>query len=399
MKVALIHERVGGRGGGGGGVRQMLELGVALRDLGHEVVVATHNHDPGTVFEGPARELEVRGVVAGEAPFANPRLDTIRLVAGGMRRVAGLVPGDVDVVNAHEWPALRGGSVAARRLGVPLVWTRNDETFFEKATLRDEAQYPSSGVLRLGHAAFGLSDLRDARAADAIVVLDERNARMVRRAYRREATIVRSGPAPAFFDAPPREEARARLGVAPGAFLVLAFAIFFPHRRFEDLVEATALLGDEIPGLDVRIVGSDHGDPGYADRVERLVAERGAGGRVQVRRSGVGEGELRDLYAAASAYVFPNEKQTWGLAPLEALAARTPVVLSSGAGVHDVLAGRPGVEVVQPRRPDQIAGALRRLAHDGAGEGLEATRAWIRTELDRRRYAERMAEVFARAAG
>ncbi|MGH9903732.1 MAG: hypothetical protein ACRD68_18140, partial [Pyrinomonadaceae bacterium] len=42
-----------------------------------------------------------------------------------MRRLAPLVPTDADVVNAHEWPALRAGSLAAKRLGVPLVWTRN----------------------------------------------------------------------------------------------------------------------------------------------------------------------------------------------------------------------------------------------------------------------------------
>ena len=398
MKVALIHERVGGRAGGGGGVRQMLELGAALHELGHEVVVAAHNYDPESVFEGPASELTVRGVVPHAPEFKHPRLDTIRLIAQGMRRVADLVPGDADVVNPHEWPALRAGAVAAQRLGVPLVWTRNDETFYEKALLRDEAQYPSSGVLRAGHAAFGLVDRRDARRADAIVVLDERNQRMVRRAYKRDAHIIRSGPSAGFFDAPSRSEARERMGVAPDTFLVVAFSIFFPHRRFEDVVEAAALLGDDVPRLEVRIVGSDHLDPGYADRVEQLVAERGVGDRVTVSRSGVSEAQLRELYAAASAYVFANQKQTWGLAPLEALAAGTPVVLSKGAGVHDVLAGRPGVEVVEPESPDQIAAALRRLAA-GGDDGLAETRTWIRDEFTGRSYAEQMADLYADVVG
>jgi len=401
MKIALLHDRVGGRGGGGGGVRQLLELGVALRDLCHEVVVCCHDHHPETVFAGPARELEVRGVERADLDRIRSRRDLIELHLRGMARVAELVPSDVDVVNAHEWPALHAGAVAARRLGVPHVWTRNDETFFEQAVLHGEASYPSHGPLRAAHAAFGLVDVRDLRRAAEVVVLDERNARMVRRAFRRSATIVRSGPSERFFDAPDRAEARRRLGVAPDAFRVLAFAIFFPHRRFEDVVDAVALLGDDVPGLEALVVGSDHGDPGYADLVERRVAERGVGDRVEVRRRGVGEDELRDLYAAADAYVFPNRIQTWGLAPLEALAARTPVVLSSGAGVHDVLAGRPGVHVVPPLRPDAIAAALRAIAADPAQPGLEDTRAWIRDELSRRRYAERMVELFrgARDAG
>ena len=394
MKIALLHERVGGRAGGGGGVRQMLELGVNLQALGHEVVVCCHDFEPTTVFDGPARSLDVRGVREGEG-VAGSNAAMLRLLARGMRDVAALVPGDVDVVNAHEWPASRAGVAASRRLGVPLVWTRNDESFFERAAVPDEAQYPASGPRRAALFGLGAIDVADARHAAEIVVLDRRNARMVQRSYRRGARIIQSGPAPAFYDAPTREEARRALGIAGDRFVVLAFAIFFPHRRFEDVVEAAALLRDEVPGLEVRIVGSDHADPGYADRVEQLVAQRELGDVVQVRRTGVSEEELRGLYAAASAYVFPNVKQTWGLAPLEALAARTPVVVSRGAGVHDVIEGRGGVQVVDERRPDQIAAALRTVAEGGGAAGLEETRAYVREELNNRRYAERNAELFA----
>jgi D-inositol-3-phosphate glycosyltransferase len=115
---------------------------------------------------------------------------------------------------------------------------------------------------------------------------------------------------------------------------------------------------------------------------------------VELRATGLPERELRDYYAAADAYVFPNERQTWGLAPLEALASGTPVVLSSGAGVHDVLAGRPGVQVVPPRSPEAIAGALRAL-HADRGQDVSETTAWIRRELTSRRYAERMRDIYA----
>ena len=44
------------------------------------------------------------------------------------------MPSDADVVNAHDWPALRAGRIAARRLNVPLVWTRNNEVTAAKAS-------------------------------------------------------------------------------------------------------------------------------------------------------------------------------------------------------------------------------------------------------------------------
>ncbi len=50
-------------------------------------------------------------------------------------------------------------------------------------------------------------------------------------------------------------------------------------------------------------------------------------------------------------FVILSQRYAWGLAPLEALASGTPVILTPGAGVYDVLAGRPGVQVVPARGP------------------------------------------------
>jgi glycosyltransferase involved in cell wall biosynthesis len=395
LKIALVHNHVGGPGGGGGGVRQMLELGLALDELGHQVVVLCHDFEPGTEFGGASGRLEVRAVRRGPVRHPVGQREVSARLFRGMASVAKLVPPDVDAVNAHEWPALHAGRLAARRARAPFVWTRNDETMWERGLIPDETIVaPPRRRGRLAHLALALPDFLDARRAARIVVLDSRNARMVRRAYRRKAAVIRSGPASHFFDAPAREEARRQLGVAAGDFLVLGVAILYPHRRFEDLIEASALV-DEDASVRTLIVGSDHGDPGYADLLERLIEERGLRTRVRLTRSGLSDDELRLHYAAADVFVFPNRRQTWGLAPLEALAARTPAVVSRGAGVHEVLEGRPGVVVVPAEDPQALAEALAAVRHDGAPPGLEETRAWIRAELGSRRYAEQMAALFA----
>jgi glycosyltransferase involved in cell wall biosynthesis len=273
------------------------------------------------------------------------------------------------------------------------VWTRNDETLWERGLIPDETiVVPPRLRGRLAHLALGFPDMLDARAADRVVVLDTRNARMVRRAYRRDATVVRSGPARHFFDAPARDHARRTLGMPTDEFLVLGMAILYPHRRFEDLIDAAALVGAPMRTL---IAGSDHGDTGYADRLERRIAERDLIGRVTLTRSGVSDEELALLYAAADVFVFPNQRQTWGLAPLEALASGTAAVVSRGAGVHEVLEGRPGVVVVPPEDPVALAAALDRLRADAAPAGLDATREWIRSELSNRRYAQQLVMLFA----
>jgi glycosyltransferase involved in cell wall biosynthesis len=367
----------------------MLELGLGLRELGHDVTVACLEHEADSAFAQSLEGLEVRAVHdrIGAAPVRRGEL--LHRMRRGMAEVAALVPDDTQVVNAHEWPALRAARLAGRRLRVPAVWTRNDGTIFERAVL--PAEHPAGPMLapaRLLRGALFSQDLFDARHMDAIVVLDTKNERMVERAYRRPAWIVRSGPAAYFFDAPSRAEARSRLGIGAGP-LAVGVGILAPHRRFEDLVEAVALA----PGTRARIVGSDHVDPAYADLLERLIGERGVGDRVELVRASIPDEELRLLYAAADVFVFPNQRQTWGLAPLEALAAGTPAIVSAGAGVHEVLEGRPGVWVVPPEQPRAIAAALAE-ACGGPPADVEQTRAWIREELNNRRYAERMAALY-----
>jgi mannosyltransferase len=372
----------------------MLELGLALEELGHRVTVVTHDHDPGTDFSDVSHNLDIRAVRTGSFSPPAGRRGLLGLYGEGMRRVAELVPDDADIVNAHEWPALRAGRIAAGRLGVPLVWTRNDETTFERGVLPGEGLFDPPGLTgRAARVALGWPDFLDGRRAGAIVVLDSRNASAVERVYRRPARILRCGPPATFFDPPDRSDARARLGVADEAFLAFAFGILFPHRRFEDLIEAVASLAPE-SNVRARIVGSDHADPAYADKLTRLIADRAVGDRVELVRRSVSEDELRDLYAGSDVSVFPNRRQAYGLAPLESIASRTPVVLSTGIGVKEVLEGRPGVWMVPPERPDVLAAALREVQQSDVAAGLAETREWIRTDLSNARYAQRMAAIF-----
>jgi glycosyltransferase involved in cell wall biosynthesis len=386
---------VGGRAGGGGGVRQFLGLAVNLRELGHEVTLLCHDFDPTPEQVALLGDMPVRAVRHGVVEIPAKQLELSRRGLQGMAEVARLVP-EVDVINVHEWPALHAGRLAGKRLEVPFVWTRNDESVFERATIPDETTIvPEHLRGRAMHAVLGIPDLIDARAAAKVIVLDERNARMVRRAFRRSADIAHSGPLPDFFDPPDRAQARARLGVADDEFLATGMGILFPHRRFEDLIDAVALVGD--PRLHAHIYGTDHYHRVYADSLAERIAQRGLEGQVHLGRASISHEQLKDMYAAADVFVFPNRRQTWGLAPLEALAAGTPAIVSTGAGVSDVLRGRPGVQIVPQESPEAIAEALRRALAGEAAEGVQETRDWVRDNLHNRAYAERNLEIFQAA--
>ena len=399
MHIALVHNHVGGKAGGGGGVRLMLELGTGLLRRGHRVTVACHDFVPDSEFSNASDQLEIRSVRRGSFEMPDSNRALARHFWLDMPKVAGLVPAGVDVVNAHEWLALRPGRIAAGRLSVPLVWTRNDESLWERAIVPAQTiTGERSPLRRVMQAALTWPDLLDARRASAIAVLSAQQVEMVRRSYHRDALIVPVGPSGDFFEAPDRAAARARLGIPDDVFLVVGSGILVEHRRFEDLIEAMSLLADD-PSIHALIAGSDHIDPAYADRLAAQIAARELGARVTLPRRSLSEAELKDTYVAADVFVILSERYAWGLAPLEAIASGTPVILTPGAGVYDILAGRAGVQAVPPQDPRATAEAIRRWRSGEGREGLESTRAWLRDEYALDAYVARMEQIFIEVAG
>jgi len=380
-------------------VRLMLELGTGLVRRGHRVTVACHDFLPDSEFSYASDRLEIRSVRRdiSELPVGNRAL--ARRFWLDMPKVARLVPPDADVVNAHEWLALRPGRIAAGRLSVPLVWTRNDESLWERAIVPKQTITGDRPPLRRAlQALLTWPDLLDARRAGAIAVLSAQQVEMVRRSYRKDASIVPVGPAAHFFDPPNRAAARARLGIPDDVFLVVGSGILVEHRRFEDLIEAVSLLSDD-PQVHALITGSDHVDPAYADRLATQIAARNLGARVALPRRSLSDAELKDTYAAADVFAILSERYAWGLAPLEAIASGTPVILTPGAGVYDILAGRPGVQAVPAQDPRATAEAIRRWRSGDGRQGLASTRAWLREEYALERYVERMEQIYADVVG
>ena len=397
MHIALVNHHVGGKAGGGGGVRLMLELGAGLVGRGHRVTVACHDYLAGSEFSYAADRLEIRSVRRGafELPAGNAAL--ARRFWLDMPKVARLVPADVDVVNAHDWLGLRPGRIAAGRLSAPLVWTRNNESLWERAVVPEMTITGASSPLRRAVvAATTWPDLLDARRANAIAVLSAQQVEMVRRSYRKDALIVPVGPPAHFFDPPDRAAARARLGVGEDVFLVVGMGTLVEHRRFEDLIEAMSLLGED-PSIHALIAGSDHEDPAYADQLAAQITARDLSDRVTLPRRSLSDAELKDTYAAADVFVILTQRYAWGLAPLEAIASGTPVILTPGAGVYDVLAGRPGVQVVPAEDPRATAEAIRRWRSGEGRNGLETTRAWLRKEFALDSYVARMEQIYETA--
>ncbi len=142
----------------------------------------------------------------------------------------------------------------------------------------------------------------------------------------------------------------------PRKYTVLSVCRFYPRKRMDVLLRATALLRDRIPQLEVRIVG---GGLEYR-RLRQLATEL----RIEPILRWVGDvnaNELAAEYKRCDVFCLPSAQEGFGIVFLEAMAAGKPIVAARAAAVPEVV--RNGV-LVEPEDADALAEGLLSLYRD-----------------------------------
>jgi glycosyltransferase involved in cell wall biosynthesis len=138
--------------------------------------------------------------------------------------------------------------------------------------------------------------------------------------------------------------------------LVLYVGSLFNRRRLPDLIAAFARAAGDMPRARLVIVGADRTWP--PQDLAAVAAAHGVGPRVELRRY-ASDSDLADLYAGASVFAFLSEYEGFGLTPLEALAARVPIVVLDTPVAREVYGA--AAEYVQSADIAGTAAALRRF--------------------------------------
>lgn len=108
----------------------------------------------------------------------------------------------------------------------------------------------------------------------------------------------------------------------------------------------------KIPGVRLALVG---GGPQAVD-MQRFFAD------TEALFTGILTGEdLIEAYAAADVFVFPSQSETFGLAPLEAMACGLPVIAPFAGGLRDTLQDGYNAIVYDPAKPDTFVDAVTTL--------------------------------------
>jgi glycosyltransferase involved in cell wall biosynthesis len=129
------------------------------------------------------------------------------------------------------------------------------------------------------------------------------------------------------------------------------------YKNVETLLEAFARLP-----ADVRLVLAGRVDP-HAVHVPALIQRLGLASRVELPGY-LPEPELAALFQGASLFAFPSRYEGFGLPPLEAMAAGTPVVCSNAASLPEVV-GEAAL-LLPPDDVDGWAAAMQAILDDPA---------------------------------
>jgi glycosyltransferase involved in cell wall biosynthesis len=142
----------------------------------------------------------------------------------------------------------------------------------------------------------------------------------------------------------------------PDKFTILCVCRFYPRKRVDVLLRAALLLRDNIPEVEIRIVGNG---PEYR-RLHSLYMELTLDPTVKWLGD-VSPAALAAEYNRADVFCLPSVQEGFGIVFLEAMAAGRPIVATRAAAVPEVVTD--GI-LVDPDNPEALAAAILGLYRD-----------------------------------
>ena len=234
-----------------------------------------------------------------------------------------------------------------------------------------------------------------ARAATAVITLSEASRRDIAALLPTVAgkVVVIPCAVPRWFRAPSPEDgaaAPARFGGAPYWLYVGGFD---PRKGIGDLLEALARAragGTAIPPIVFA---------GAVNAEAESCRARAAALDLAVEFPGyVPDAELAALYAGAALFVYPSRYEGFGIPPLLAMAAGTPMIVSDGGSLPEVVGD--AASVVPAGDVPALAAALAKAAADPASLEPAAARGRARAAaFTVEALAARTLRAYERAAG
>lgn len=390
MKIGLIYMHLTE----GGGTYQCLQLAYHLAKKHHVSLFVYKNHLKETSYSKLRKGFTIYSVNTPVPSFfyTNKVFNMCIPLLEAIQVFRMIKKCDMEVLNPHEWNAQWVGALVSWVKHIPVVWMCNDVWHIpgeEVVTERRKLQEIYKKTLGWW------IDLFLTKKCDSIIVLDHRIKSIIAKYYGKEAIVVRSGVTVSEITNPDSE--KNKLGLK-NTFIFLCFSIFSPHRRFEDVIEAFTKIQNRIKNAKILLIGSDKYAPEYAARIKSVIKQKKLEKSVVLITDFLPQ-KLADTYKAiCDVFIFSNERQTWGLAAVEAMEYGKPCIISKGAGVSEIIQDHQNGILFTPRDTNALADHMEQLYTDETLRKKIGTAAqkYVKNNLSWKNYAQAMEEEFIR---
>jgi glycosyltransferase involved in cell wall biosynthesis len=346
LRIALALES----DGIGGAEIVLLNLALALRARGHEVVHIGPQHGCGWLG------TEFRNADFETATFSIRRaldFSALSALVGTYRRLG------IDVIHSHEFTMAVYGGVAGRFLRTPHIVTFHGGRQMSAALRRRIAL---RWAIQNSAATVAVSEGTRAQLSLDLGIASTRVAVVWNGVPRRSGSP---------------ESVRQEIGWSQGELVVLAVGNLEPWKGHRLLIQALA--GKGLASLPWRLViaGGRGGSEHHA--LESLAAELGVADRVHLLMN---REDVPSLLAAADVFAMPSLTEGLPMALLEAMMCGRAVIASNIGGIPEaVTSGETGLLVPTNDVPT-LAAALHRVLVDHAERARLGSAAQRRAELD-----------------
>ncbi len=314
MKIALVHDYIKEYGG----AERVLE---ALHEIYPDAPIYTSLFLP--QFLGPHRkrfeEMDIRPSFLQQLPIKDKLISPIRLIAPMVFKSFDLSKFDLIIVSAT---GAYSPNLIKKSGAIQVCYCHTPPRYlYGFATAREWKKNPLFKILGEGANHFlRLSDFKSAKNVDYFIANSKNVQRRINKFYRKEAVVIY----------PPVDISNTKYKILNTKYYLAGGRLARP--KHIDLIVKT-FTKNKLP---LKIFGKAFA--GYGEELKAI-----AGKNINFL------GEITDLekevlMSKAKAFVFASEDEDFGITPVEATAAATPVIAYSSGGVlESVIEGKTGI--------------------------------------------------------
>lgn len=401
MKIGII---VNNLNVSGGYQKLVLRLSEELERFGHKIIIYVLSVDKNACYPELINKQKI--ISLDQLKKNNAPERSIKNIFFGRfsrilnyKKLATLIDDDLDGLIINDEESLNVLNFYSRQPDSKVVWMLNNQLSnnFDNLNKKVTAQFRNiNSIKSIILNILTLPDIiidhcysqKKIMNVDEFAVYDKINKNLVEKKIKKAAKIVYAGADLDSFG----KIFKKRNFSKRDEYTMLSVGVFFPHRRYEDLVYAIKILKERKINIKLIIVGLQTMSPIYSKSIKELAIKLNVKEDIKfiekVRKT-------EPIYENSDIFCFVNDGFTWGISVFEATASGIPVIITSNIGASDIIKNNESGWVVSPKNPLEIALAVENIINNPKKTKEICENAKRKTEdlLSWDKYAQRMLDL------